>query len=167
MRMKSGPRPARFAARSLAAFCLLATLGAPAIAEAPVPVIAVIVHPDVPNRDLALGELRRMFLGDRQFWSHDRPVTLLVPAPGSGARAAMLAKIYEKTETQYRHYWIAKVFRAEVASAPRVATGPLMSELLRGIEGAITVVEVSNIPQGARVLKIDGKGVEDRAYPLR
>ena len=141
-----------------------ATLGA---AEAPRTAIAVIAHPDVPDDDLALGELRRIFLADRQFWNRDTPVTLLVPSPGTPERQARLEKIYEKTETQYRHYWIAKVFRAEVASAPKVASGRLAADLVRGIEGAITVVEVSRVPPGVKVLKIDGKALDDRDYPLR
>src|SRR5687768_1547721 len=142
----------------------LAFLGA---AEAPRPSIAVIAHPEVPSDDLELSELRRIFLADRQFWNRDTPVTLLVPAPGSPERAAMLARIYEKSETQYRHYWIAKVFRAEVASAPKVVSGRLAGDLVRGIEGAVTVVEASRVPTGVKVLRIDGKRLDDREYPLR
>jgi hypothetical protein len=135
--------------------------------EVPRPSIAVIAHPGVPSDDLDLGELRRIFLADRQFWNRELPVTLLVPAPGTAERTAMLGRIYEKSETQYRHYWIAKVFRAEVASAPKVATGRLVADLVRGIEGAITVVEASRVPTGVKVLKIDGKRLDDRDYPLR
>jgi hypothetical protein len=151
------------AASAIFAACLSA-LGA---TEARRPSIAVIVHPGVPNDDLDLGELRKIFLADRQFWSRDSPVTLLVPAPGSPERAALLARIYEKSERQYRHYWIAKVFGSEVASAPRVASGRLAADLVRGIAGSITVVEASRVPPGVKVLKIGGKRLDDRDYPLR
>ena len=167
MRRALRPRP-RWVRQALGA-ALLAACGLPLIGatEAPRPSIAVIAHPEVPTDDLELGELRRVFLADRQFWNRDTPVTLLVPAPGSPERAAMLARIYEKSETQYRHYWIAKVFRAEVASAPKVASGKLAADLVRGIEGAITVVEAARVPPGVKVLKIDGKRLDDRDYPLR
>ena len=149
------------------AFLLVAGLLWLGATEIPRTSIAVIAHPEIPSNDLDLGELRRIFLADRQFWNRDTPVTLLVPAPGSSERAAMLARIYEKSETQYRHYWIAKVFRAEVASAPKVASGRMVADLVRGIEGAITVVEASRVPSGVKVLRIDGKRVDDRDYPLR
>jgi hypothetical protein len=132
---------------SLAASAILAAcLSALAATEARPPSIAVIVHPGVPNDDLDIGELRQIFLADRQFWNRDIPVTLLVPAPGSPERAAMLGRIHEKSERHYRHYWIAKVFRSEVASAPRIASGRLAADLVRGIEGSITVVEASRVP---------------------
>ena len=161
------PWPRRGAALCVAVGLAVALSISTPAAEPPRPAIAVIVHPDVVGSDLALGELRRIFLADRQFWNRDTPITLLVPAAGSPERTAMLEKIYEKTETQYRHYWIAKVFRAEVASAPKVVSGRLAGDLVRGIEGAITVVEASRVPPGVKVLKIDGRRVEDGDYPLR
>jgi len=130
--------------------------------------IAVIAHPAVPVDELSLGELRQIFLGDRQFWSQGLPVTLLVPAKGAAERATLLSRVYDKTEVQYRHYWIAKVFRAEATSAPKIVPSERVAgELVRGIEGAITVVEASRIPAGVKVLAIDGKGRLDDSRAVR
>ena len=55
-------------------------------------------------------------LGDRQFWTSNLRVTLLVRAPGAREREVVLKTIYQMSEAQFRQYWIAKVFRAEAAS---------------------------------------------------
>lgn len=131
------------------------------------PVIAVIAHPELPVQNLNFTELRKIFLGDRLFWSDDLTVTLLIPPQKSPERQAMLEKIYEKTETQYRHYWIAKVFRAEAATPPKAIASPAMlAQLIRTIPGAISIVNSSQIPQGVKVLKLNGKGPGDPNYPF-
>src|SRR5215831_15538592 len=82
--------------------------------------VAIVVRPDTPVDSLSLGDLRRVFLGDRQFWSSNLRVTLLVRAPGAHERDVVLNTVYQMSEAQYRQYWIAKVFRAEASSAPKV-----------------------------------------------
>src|SRR5713226_5564239 len=63
--------------------------------------VAVIAHPRVPVADLKLSELRRLFLGERQFWSQDLPVVLLVPAQGLSEREILLSRVLNKTENEY------------------------------------------------------------------
>jgi hypothetical protein len=127
----------------------------------------VIVHPDVPADDLSLGELRRLFLGDRQFWSSGLRVTLLVPPSRSRERALLLDKVYEKTEAQYRHYWIAKIFRTEATAAPKVVPAADAGKLVRDIEGSIAVVDAERVPAGVKVLTVNGRRDGDAGYPLR
>ena len=81
--------------------------------------VAVVVRPDVPVDNLSLSEVRKLLLGDRQFWTPSLRVTLLISAPGSRERDVVLRDIYQMPEAQFRQYWIAKVFRAEAASGPR------------------------------------------------
>src|SRR5580765_5150030 len=82
--------------------------------------IAIVVRPDVPIENLTFAELRKVLLGDRQFWSSNIRVTLLVRAPGAREREVVLKTIYQMSEAQFRQYWIAKVFRAEAATGPRI-----------------------------------------------
>ena len=132
------------------------------------PGLAVIVHPQVPVDDLSLGELRRLFLGDRQFWASGLRVTLLVPPSPSRERALLLDRVYEKTEAQYRHYWIAKIFRTEATAAPKVIpSGKVAGSLVLEIEGALTVVDAEHVPAGVKVLTVNGHGAGDDEYPLR
>ena len=140
----------------------------PALPAAEPPPLAVIVNAGTPVDALTLAELRRVFLGDRQFWSGDLRVTLLVPRPGSPERELLLLRVYEKSEAQYRHYWIAKVFRTEVTTAPKVVSSDRMAaDLVRQIEGAVAVVSAANVPAGVKVLKINDRAAADPDYPLR
>src|SRR5438128_1819272 len=130
--------------------------------------VAIVVRPDVPVENLTFAELRRLMLGDRQFWASNLKVTLLVRAPGAREREVVLKTIYQMSEAQFRQYWIAKVFRDEASSAPRIVYSTEMAaELAAAIPGAVAVVDASQIPKGLKVLKIDGHLPGEKGYPLR
>jgi ABC-type phosphate transport system substrate-binding protein len=130
--------------------------------------IAIVVRPDVPVENLTFAELRRLMLGDRQFWTSNLRVTLLVRAPGAREREVVLKTIYQMSEAQFRQYWIAKVFRAEAASGPRIVySNEMATELAAAMPGAVAFVEVPQVPKGLKVLKINGLLPGDKAYPLR
>lgn len=129
--------------------------------------IAIVVRPDVPVDNLTFAELRRLMLGDRQFWTSNLKVTLLVRAPGAREREVVLKTIYQMSEAQFRQYWIAKVFRAEAASAPRIVySNDMAAELATQIPGAVAFVDAGQIPPGLKVLKINGLLPRQSGYPL-
>jgi hypothetical protein len=134
-------------------------------AEAPV---AVIVHEQVPVDDLSLAELRHVFLGERLFWSKDLTITLLVPPRGTRERKVLLNKIYQqRSEAQYQHHWINKLFSGEARSNPKITGSPRMSaSLVREIPGAIALVPADRIPPGVKILRIDGRMPGEAGYPL-
>jgi ABC-type phosphate transport system substrate-binding protein len=130
--------------------------------------IAIIAHKDVPVDELSFAEVRKVFRGERQFWNSGLRVTLLVRAPVAHERDVVLKKIYEMSEAQYRQFWIAKVFRADTTAGPKtVYSNDMTSELVTGIPGAIAFVELSRVPPGAKILKIDGVKPGEKGYPLR
>jgi hypothetical protein len=126
------------------------------------------VRPDVPVDNMTFAELRKLLLGDRQFWTSNLRVTLLVRAPGAREREVVLKTIYQMSEAQFRQYWIAKVFRAEASAGPRVVySNEMAAELTSAIPGAVAFVEADQIPKGLKVLKINGKQPGEKDYPLR
>ena len=130
--------------------------------------IAIVVRPDVPVDNLTFADLRRVLLGDRQFWSSNLKVTLLVRAPGAREREVMLKEVYQMSEAQFRQYWIAKVFRAEAQSGPRtVYTNEMAVELALAVPGAVAFMDASQVPKGLKVLKINGTLPGEKSYPLR
>jgi hypothetical protein len=129
--------------------------------------IAIVVRPDTPVDNLTFAELRRLMLGDRQFWSSNLRVTLLVRAPGARERDVVLRTIYQMSEAQFRQYWIAKVFRAEAASGPRIVySNEMAMELTAAMPGAVAFMEAPQVPKGLKVLKINGLLPGDKGYPL-
>src|SRR5437762_13876714 len=81
----------------LVAFCLVLTglspLGAQSSGD-----VAVVVHPDVPIDNLSLADLRRLLLGDREFWPASVRITLLIRAPIAHERDVVLKSVCQMTE---------------------------------------------------------------------
>src|SRR5216683_153673 len=65
----------KFASRIFALSCLCLAL-VPLSAQRHDVDIAVVVHPDAPVSNLNLSDVRKVFLGDRQYWSTNIPVAI-------------------------------------------------------------------------------------------
>ena len=130
--------------------------------------VAVVVRPDTPADNLSFGEVRKLLLGDRQYWSSNLRVTLLIRAPAAHERDVVLHTIYQMSESQYRQYWISKIFRAEAAGGPKIVySNEMATELVSAIPGSVAFVEATAVPKGLKVLRIDGKLPGDKGYALR
>jgi ABC-type phosphate transport system substrate-binding protein len=134
---------------------------------APLTDVAVVVNREVPVDNLTFAELRKILLGDRQFWSSSIRVTLLIRAPAAHERDAVLKNVLQMTEAQFRQYWIGKVFRAENTGAPKtIYTNEMAASLLGNIPGSIAFIESGQVPKDAKILKIDGLLPGEKGYPL-
>ena len=130
--------------------------------------VAVVVRADVPVDGLTLGELRRIVLGDREFWSGGLRLTLLMRAPVAHERDVVLKTVSRMTEAQFRQHWIAKVFRADTVAAPRIVySSDQALTLVRQIPGGLTFVSASATTPGLKIVRIDGKRPGEPGYPLR
>jgi len=130
--------------------------------------IAVVVNSDTPVSDLSLSEVRKVLLGERQYWNSKLPVTLLIRAPVARERDVVLRVIYQMSEAQFKRYWVAKIFRAEAASPPKIVySNDMQYELVTAIPGAIAFVEARAVRPGVKVLRVDGHLPGDKDYPLR
>jgi hypothetical protein len=129
--------------------------------------IAVVVSREVPLDNISFVELRKLLLGDRQFWSSNIRVTLLIRAPMAHERDVVLKNILQMSEAQFRQYWIGKVFRAESSSAPKtVYTNEMAAGLINAIPGSMAFIESTQVPKDMKVLRIDGLQPGDKGYPL-
>jgi hypothetical protein len=150
-------------------FAVLVLLGLlPARAILAADEVAVVAHPGVPVNDLSFTEVRKILLGDRQFWTSNLKVNLLIRAAPAPERELVLKAVYQMSEAQFRQYWIGKVFRAEAASAPRVVySAEEAGQLVASIPGALTFLEASRVRKGLKVLTIDGRAPGQPGYRLR
>ncbi|HEU5453686.1 MAG TPA: hypothetical protein VFU76_16935 [Terriglobales bacterium] len=130
--------------------------------------IAVVVNPQTPVSEMSLAEVRKVFLGDRQYWNSNLPVVLLVRAPVARERDVVLRTIYQMGESQFKQYWVAKIFRSEVVSAPKIVYSEDMSkELLSAIPGSIAFMQVKDVGPDLKIVKVDGHLPGEPGYPLR
>ena len=80
----------------------------------------------------------------------------------------MLKIVYQMTEQQFEQYWIAKIFPAESASAPKVVySNDMASELVTAIPGAIAFIDSRQVRPGEKVIRVDGHLPGEAGYPLR
>ena len=129
--------------------------------------IAIVANQDVPIDNLTFAELRKIVLGDRQFWSSNLRVTLLIRAPGARERDVMLKSVLQMSEAQFRQYWIGKVFRAESASAPKaVVSNEILLSLVNDIPGSVGFVDASQVPKDWKVVRVGGLLPGEKGYPL-
>lgn len=155
--------------RSLVSIAVLssALIGGPASGQA-APDIAVVVHPDVPVDSLTYTELRRVLLGDREFWTSGQRITLLIRAPIARERDVLVKGVCEMTEAQFRQHWIAKVFRNETPTGPKIVYSTEMAiDQVTRTPGAIAFIEASRVTPAMKVLKIDGKAPGQPGYRIK
>lgn len=147
------------------AACLaLMLLCAPAAATE----LAVVVHPELSVQELSFERLRRLYMGDQQFWPGGKPVTLLVPQSHTPSRTKLLDQVLRLSENQFRQHWIAKVFRAESVASPKIVPdAEAAQELVSMIPGAIAVVPAPGVRDKVKLVRIDGKLPGDADYRLR
>jgi ABC-type phosphate transport system substrate-binding protein len=130
--------------------------------------VGIVVNASVPVTNVSFNELRRIFLGERQFWSSSLRVTLLMRAPAAREREVLLKDVYEMSEAQVRQHWIGKVFRAEAPSAPQMFySDEEILQAVAAIPGSIAAVDTTRVPKGLKVLRIDGHLPGEAGYRLR
>jgi len=158
----------KFVSRAFVLSCLCLALLQPLAAQRHDVDVAVVVHPDTPISNLSLSEVRKVFLGDRQYWSTNIPVVLMIRAPVARERDVVLKIIYQMSESQFKQYWIAKIFRAESATAPKVVySNDMANQLVTAIPGAIAFIDSKDVKPGSKVLRVDGRLPGEPGYPLR
>ena len=95
-------------------------------------------------------------------------MTLFIRAPIARERDAMVKEVCQMTEAQFRQHWIAKVFRADAATPPKILySGQSAVEQVSRTPGALAFVEAPLAGKSVKVLKIDGKSPGQQGYRLR
>jgi phosphate transport system substrate-binding protein len=118
--------------------------------------------------NLTLAELRRILVGDREFWSTGLRVSILVRAPVARERDVVVKDLCRMTEAQFRQHWIAKQFRNETSSGPRIVYSAQMAlDQVSRTPGAISFVESAAVSKNVKVLRIDGRAPGQQGYRLR
>src|SRR5216683_3806905 len=97
------------------AIVLAGLAGASAVAQTFT--VAVVVNPKNPVANVSTQDLRRLFAGEKHSWAGGLPVKLFIRAPGAYERVVLL-KLLDMSESAYKQYWTAQVFRGEAQTEP-------------------------------------------------
>ena len=130
--------------------------------------VAVIVNPKNSVDEISTADLRRIFSGEKQSWNGGVPVSLFVRAPQAHERDVLLERVLKMTESDYKAFWVKKVYSGEVQREPlALFSNGMELEAIRAERGGIALISMQDIHQGVKVLKVDGHLPGTPGYPLK
>ena len=130
--------------------------------------VAVIVNPSNPVDSISSLELRKIFAGERQTWAGGLPVFVLVRAPQARERDVLLNQILRMNESEYKQYWIKKIYTGEAQREPlALQSNGMQLEAVRAEKGGIALIKMTDVRQGVKVLKLDGHLPGTEGYTLK
>ena len=133
---------------------------------AQVPDVAVVVNANNPVVTLSLGELRKIFAGEKRTWPGGAPIRLIVRMPGAHERLVLM-NLLAMSEADFKQYWTSQVYRGEATSEPvAVFSNGMEKEAVVALPGAIALMDVKDVKSGIKVVKVDGLLPGSPGYPL-
>jgi ABC-type phosphate transport system substrate-binding protein len=130
--------------------------------------IAVIVNPKNPVTNVSSADLRKIFAGEKRSWPGGTKIKLIVRLPGCRERLVLL-RILGMSESEYKQYWTAQVFRGEADAEPLgVPSFGMVREAAAVFPGAIGLVEAQNVrpDMNLKVIRVDRLLPGDSGYPV-
>jgi len=130
--------------------------------------VAAIVNPRNSATNVSSADLRKMFAGEKRSWPGGVRVKLIVGAPGSHERLVLL-RLLGMSESEYKHYWTAQIFRGEADSEPlTVPSFGMLKEAATVFPGAIGLVDAKDLKPGmmVKLIRVDGRLPGDDGYSL-
>jgi phosphate transport system substrate-binding protein len=128
--------------------------------------VAVVVNPNNPVSTVTKAELRKIFAGEKRTWPGGLSIKLVVRVSGSYERVVLL-RLLGMSESEYKQYWIARVFQGEAQAEPvALFSNGMQKEAISAFPGAIALVTLGDVKPGMKVLKVDGLLPGAPGYPL-
>lgn len=128
--------------------------------------VAVVVNTNNSASSVSMGELRKLFNGEKRSWAGGASVKILVRTGGTHERTALL-HLLGMSESEYKQYWTSQVYKGEATSEPvALPSNGMQKEALAVYPGAIALVDAAEVKPGMKVLKVDGHTPGDGNYPL-
>lgn len=128
--------------------------------------IAVVVSPRNSVSQVQMGELIKLFTGEKRTWSGGVPVKLFTRSLGTVEHDALL-KLLKMSETEYKQHWAGRIYQGEAEAEPvALPSNGMAREAVVAIPGAIALVVFTEIKPGMKVLRVNNKLPDEDGYPL-
>jgi ABC-type phosphate transport system substrate-binding protein len=130
--------------------------------------IAVVVNPLNPVDSISSIELRKIFAGEKQSWSPSLAVFVMVRASQARERDVLLNQVLKMNESEYKEHWVKKIYSGEVQREPlALLSNGMQLEAIRAEKGGIALINMADVRQGVKVLKVDGHLPGTEGYVLK
>lgn len=127
--------------------------------------IAVVVNPTNPISDIAVEDVRHLYLGVRTAFPNGQPVLLFEATP---IARRFYAAALGMDLAEIKRYWIGMVFAGDPAVPPLPVK--TLGEVKRRVArhpGAVSFLPAAFADRSVKVLRIHGALPSDHDYPLR
>lgn len=129
--------------------------------------LAIVVNRSNPVEDISLTELRRIFLGDRSYWTNGRRITLVMRGPGEPERRTILRDVCGMNEDQLKTHVLRGLFTGEILVSPKILATPAgVRRFLFNVPGAIGYLRLSDVDDSVKMVRIDELLPGDKGYKL-
>jgi ABC-type phosphate transport system substrate-binding protein len=132
--------------------------------------IVVIVNNANPVESLSLGELKKLFLGDRSRWDTGKAVAPVMLGPGAPERTVFLKIVCGMNDADLGKYFLQAAFTGKSATPPKeVGSAAAVKSFVAGSPGAIGFVKASDLPAGdatVKAVKVDA-AASDPGYKIK
>jgi ABC-type phosphate transport system substrate-binding protein len=135
--------------------------------------IVVIVNNANPVESLSLGELKKLFLGDRSRWDTGKAVAPVMLVPGAPERTAFLKIVCGMNDADLGKYFLQAAFTGKSATPPKEVGGAAaVKSFVVGSPGAIGFLKAGDFhgdgsDGGVKSVKIDGAAASDPGYKIK
>lgn len=113
----------------------------------------IVVNSSNSVGNLSATELQKIFLGEKNRWPDGKHILVLMAAPGSPERAAVLKKVYKMSESEYVKFFIQASFTGDVSAPPKdVSSSTQMKQLIAENPGAVGYLKQSDADGSVKVV---------------
>lgn len=131
------------------------------------PPLLVVVGLSCPTRDIPLGTLRRIFLGEVVTDSAGQRYVAFNQPPLTRPRTTFDQIVLGMNPDEVARYWVDQRIRFGIRPPRAVSNIPLLREVVARLPGAIGYLAQADLDPTVRVLRIDGLEPDAPRYPLR
>jgi ABC-type phosphate transport system substrate-binding protein len=132
--------------------------------------IVIIVNNANPVDNLSMGELKKLYLGDRSRWDTGKAVAPVMLGPGAPERTAFLKIVCGMNDADFGKYFLQAAFTGKSATPPKeVGSAGAVKSFVAGSPGAIGFVKAGDLPAGdttVKAVKIDTTAT-DPGYKIK
>jgi len=129
--------------------------------------IAVIVNRGNPTNGVSFKQLERIFKQADRYWRDGTKISVVLQEAGTPEKEIALRKIYRMSDEEVKKFWLAKMFRGEIASFPTTfSSNEAVKRFVSQVPNAIGIIDSTAVDSSVRVLRIEGKLPGEAGYSL-
>jgi ABC-type phosphate transport system substrate-binding protein len=129
--------------------------------------VAIIVNPSLPQGEVTMAELSRLFRLDQQYWKSGEKVDLILQVGGSAKEAVILDRVYRMKPADLKPFWLGKIYRGEITAAPHaLASDAGVKQYVAANPRAVGYIDSVLLDGSVKALRVDGKLPGEPGYAL-